>query len=280
MTAGAQSVGSWLHSSRRCRISDSIASPTHNRDCEVLVRFNRVGAPKCLPSLACFKMDLVSFYDARSRVALMRKRSGFCVRQSRDARADVRRNRMREGGARAQVAADRAPRDVAWPRPPCIGGCRAPPSRRQGLGPGPPVGPARKTKATTCEDDSRGCSQVRPAPAFVAIHGVRPRTRSAAGPLHHHKEKCSSSNMGERMLQDLVPPYVATACRTGDSYPVSRLPAEDALVAGAVASRRQEFTTARYCARQALKTLGVNPMPILRGPHGEPAWPTGVVGSK
>jgi 4'-phosphopantetheinyl transferase EntD len=81
------------------------------------------------------------------------------------------------------------------------------------------------------------------------------------------------------MLQDLVPPYVATACRTGDSYPVSRLPAEDALVAGAVASRRQEFTTARYCARQALKTLGVNPMPILRGPHGEPARPTGVVGS-
>ncbi len=81
------------------------------------------------------------------------------------------------------------------------------------------------------------------------------------------------------MLQDLVPPHVATACRTGDGSAVSRFPAEAALIAGAVASRRREFTTARCCARQALATLGVGPAPILRRPHGEPAWPAGVVGS-
>jgi 4'-phosphopantetheinyl transferase EntD len=43
--------------------------------------------------------------------------------------------------------------------------------------------------------------------------------------------------------------------------------------------RRQEFTTGRACARQALQTLGIAPMPIPAGERGEPLWPRGVTGS-
>jgi 4'-phosphopantetheinyl transferase EntD len=59
----------------------------------------------------------------------------------------------------------------------------------------------------------------------------------------------------------------------------SLFPEEEALVERAVEKRRAEFTTARWCARQALTRLGRPPAPILRGPRGEPLWPDGVVGS-
>jgi 4'-phosphopantetheinyl transferase EntD len=57
------------------------------------------------------------------------------------------------------------------------------------------------------------------------------------------------------------------------------LPEEEPLVATSVAKRRNEFVTVRYCARQALRELGVEPVPILKGEKGEPRWPDGVVGS-
>lgn len=50
-------------------------------------------------------------------------------------------------------------------------------------------------------------------------------------------------------------------------------------VAGAVDRRRSEFLGARRCAREAMKSLGVTPVPIPVGPHREPCWPAGVVGS-
>jgi 4'-phosphopantetheinyl transferase EntD len=46
-----------------------------------------------------------------------------------------------------------------------------------------------------------------------------------------------------------------------------------------VAKRRNEFVTARYCARLALEELGQPPVPILKGEKGEPCWPDGIVGS-
>ncbi|MFD8496640.1 4'-phosphopantetheinyl transferase [Amycolatopsis sp. NPDC059657] len=45
------------------------------------------------------------------------------------------------------------------------------------------------------------------------------------------------------------------------------------------ARRLRTFTTARTCARRALASLGHPPFPILRGPSGEPVWPSGIVGS-
>ncbi|WP_399921128.1 4'-phosphopantetheinyl transferase [Streptomyces kanamyceticus] len=56
-------------------------------------------------------------------------------------------------------------------------------------------------------------------------------------------------------------------------------PEEEAVVANAVAKRRNEFTTVRHCARAALKSIGVPPAPILPGQRGAPRWPAGVVGS-
>lgn len=57
------------------------------------------------------------------------------------------------------------------------------------------------------------------------------------------------------------------------------LPEEEPLIAKSVAKRRNEFITARHCARIALEQLGVEPGPILKGGKGEPCWPDGVVGS-
>ncbi|MFI7302800.1 4'-phosphopantetheinyl transferase [Micromonospora aurantiaca] len=56
-------------------------------------------------------------------------------------------------------------------------------------------------------------------------------------------------------------------------------PGEEDLVARAVVARRQEFVTARRCAREALARLGYAPAPIRPGPRREPVWPDGVVGS-
>lgn len=57
------------------------------------------------------------------------------------------------------------------------------------------------------------------------------------------------------------------------------LPEEEPLIAKSVAKRRNEFVTARHCARVALGQLGVPPVPILKGDKGQPCWPDGVVGS-
>lgn len=54
---------------------------------------------------------------------------------------------------------------------------------------------------------------------------------------------------------------------------------ELAAVARAVDSRRREFSTARWLARQALQRLGQAPSPIPSGPSREPLWPVGIVGS-
>jgi 4'-phosphopantetheinyl transferase EntD len=57
------------------------------------------------------------------------------------------------------------------------------------------------------------------------------------------------------------------------------MPEEEPLIARSVAKRRNEFITARHCARVALGELGLPPVPILKGDKGEPCWPDGIVGS-
>lgn len=57
------------------------------------------------------------------------------------------------------------------------------------------------------------------------------------------------------------------------------LPEEEPLIARSVAKRRNEFTTARHCARLAMGQLGIPEAPILKGEKGEPRWPDGLVGS-
>jgi|Tabmets5t2r1_1033131.scaffolds.fasta_scaffold02270_1 4'-phosphopantetheinyl transferase EntD len=56
-------------------------------------------------------------------------------------------------------------------------------------------------------------------------------------------------------------------------------PVEAALVREAVAERRREFGTVRYCARRALRRIGMPAAPLLPDADGATQWPAGVVGS-
>ncbi len=76
-----------------------------------------------------------------------------------------------------------------------------------------------------------------------------------------------------------MPPWVATAEIFGDPPDITLFPEEEALVSGSADKRRREFRTSRHCAHLALRRLGVDPRPVLRGDRGAPAWPPGVVGS-
>ncbi|ANI39419.1 4'-phosphopantetheinyl transferase PptT [Mycolicibacterium vaccae] len=85
-----------------------------------------------------------------------------------------------------------------------------------------------------------------------------------------------------KLLAGVLPGEVdalAAAEMYSDPRELAPLPEEEPLIAKSVAKRRNEFITVRYCARQALVDLGMEPVPILKGPKGEPCWPDGVVGS-
>lgn len=81
------------------------------------------------------------------------------------------------------------------------------------------------------------------------------------------------------MIEEILPPQVASAEAFDDRDAVALFPEEEAAVARAVDKRRREFTTARGCARRALAALGLPPVPIVPGERGAPGWPAGVVGS-
>ncbi|MEV4709243.1 4'-phosphopantetheinyl transferase superfamily protein [Actinoplanes sp. NPDC049316] len=81
------------------------------------------------------------------------------------------------------------------------------------------------------------------------------------------------------MIARILPATVRSAYALDDPPTATLFPEEAALVATAAPKRRNEFTTVRHCARQALATLDVPPAPILRGDRGAPIWPSGIVGS-
>ena len=80
------------------------------------------------------------------------------------------------------------------------------------------------------------------------------------------------------MIETLVP---ASACAEMffDVPESTMFSIEAATVANAVAERRREFGTVRYCARRALRQIGVRAVPVLPDADGVPQWPAGVVGS-
>jgi hypothetical protein len=81
------------------------------------------------------------------------------------------------------------------------------------------------------------------------------------------------------VIGDILPPQVAVAEAFGDLPRVVLFPDEEAVISNAVDKRRNEFATARACARDALAKLGMPPVPIVPGLRGAPQWPPGVVGS-
>jgi len=81
------------------------------------------------------------------------------------------------------------------------------------------------------------------------------------------------------VIEDMVPSDVVVEEAFGDLPDVKLYPAEEAVIANAVGKRRQEFATARACARAALAKIGRPPAAGRAGLRGAPQWPAGVVGS-
>jgi 4'-phosphopantetheinyl transferase EntD len=81
------------------------------------------------------------------------------------------------------------------------------------------------------------------------------------------------------MIECVLPANVESVEAFKDLLDERLFPQEEGVIAQAVDKRRREFTTTRACARAALARLGLPRSAIVRGPHGAPGWPPGVVGS-
>ena len=103
-------------------------------------------------------------------------------------------------------------------------------------------------------------------------HSHNRRGRDDRSTLGSRKPR--SSHGGGAMIETLVP---ASACAEmfSDAPESTMFSIEAAAVAGAVAERRREFGTVRYCARKALRQIGVPAVPILPDADGAPRWPVG-----
>ncbi|MDH2430858.1 4'-phosphopantetheinyl transferase superfamily protein [Sphaerisporangium sp. TRM90804] len=81
------------------------------------------------------------------------------------------------------------------------------------------------------------------------------------------------------MIKAILPDCVVAADLLTDPPDPMLFPEEDKAIGQADEQRRAEFATARVCAHDALRKLGLRPSPVLPGLRGEPQWPAGVVGS-
>jgi 4'-phosphopantetheinyl transferase EntD len=89
----------------------------------------------------------------------------------------------------------------------------------------------------------------------------------------------SASAPDARLAADLFPNAVATLVSAIDASIADLQPEERPAIARAVPKRQREFATGRRAAREALATLGLPPVALLRNADRTCAWPAGVVGS-
>jgi 4'-phosphopantetheinyl transferase EntD len=80
-------------------------------------------------------------------------------------------------------------------------------------------------------------------------------------------------------LRAIVPHDVVAVAVIGEEPAATLLSDEESALGRVADVRRREYTIARHCARRALGSLGVAPVPILSGLNREPLWPGDVVGS-
>jgi 4'-phosphopantetheinyl transferase EntD len=81
------------------------------------------------------------------------------------------------------------------------------------------------------------------------------------------------------LLATLFPAEVAAAETRQPGDAALLFPEEAEHVAKAIAKRAGEFAAGRLCARQALRSLGVEGFPLKMGEDRRPLWPPGIVGS-
>jgi 4'-phosphopantetheinyl transferase EntD len=81
------------------------------------------------------------------------------------------------------------------------------------------------------------------------------------------------------VIASILPPTVVAEETFADVAEAALFPEEEAVVAGALSRRRNEFAAVRHCARTALHRLGHPAGPILPGERGAPRWPARIVGS-
>lgn len=81
------------------------------------------------------------------------------------------------------------------------------------------------------------------------------------------------------MIEEILPDVARSEELFHDPDGAKLFPEEETVISRAVAKRRNEFTSARLCARKALTSLGYSPVPLVPGERGAPSWPDGVVGS-
>src|ERR1700722_15689506 len=81
------------------------------------------------------------------------------------------------------------------------------------------------------------------------------------------------------LISDLFSPGVATIEGVPGVADEALFPEELHQIRTAREGRRADFATARVLARRALRTLGVEPTPLVCCSSGAPMWPAGVVGS-
>jgi len=81
------------------------------------------------------------------------------------------------------------------------------------------------------------------------------------------------------VLASLLGPRFVVSVATPRSQDNQLFPDELQHVARAVEKRREEFGTARVCARRALAQLGLAPCSLVPNWDGSPRWPPGIKGS-
>lgn len=81
------------------------------------------------------------------------------------------------------------------------------------------------------------------------------------------------------ILQSWLGPAFAVAVSAPALVDDQLFPEERTYIAGAIGLRREEFGTARICARRALAALGVQGAALVPYADRSPRWPKGIVGS-
>ena len=118
----------------------------------------------------------------------------------------------------------------------------------------------------------------------AAAHLTLPKLSEASGAMDSGGDDWQLSAVTKldptvAFLRSVLPAGFGVAGGPIGARDATVFPAEEAVIARAVARRRAEFRAGRAYAREALDQLGSAPCGIGRGAGGEPLWPAGYTGS-